>query len=250
MLSELKPYLTALALPPLSPLLLIAVGWWGLQRRRTWAHAAIALGVASLWLLSCPAVSVWLSRHLLPQNPMVQTQDFKTQQVQALVVLGGGVEVDLPDGVAQLGRHSLDRLRQGVQWARVTQLPLMFTGGVGWGGRKDGPTEAEVAQRVAQDAFGWPLRWAESQSRDTQENAQQSFRLLSAQGITRIGLVTDSWHMARSVRQFERAGFTVTPIPMAHPGLVHSLLDWVPNSGALMTSGQVIRERLGLWVAR
>ena len=107
-----------------------------------------------------------------------------------------------------------------------------------------------MAQRVAQDAFGWPLRWAESQSRDTQENAQQSFRLLSAQGITRIGLVTDSWHMARSVRQFERAGFVVTPIPMAHPGKLNNLLDWVPNSGALMTSAQVIRERLGLWVAR
>jgi uncharacterized SAM-binding protein YcdF (DUF218 family) len=126
----------------------------------------------------------------------------------------------------------------------------MFTGGVGWGGRSNGPTEAEVAQRVAQDAFGWPLRWAESQSRDTQENAQQSFRILSAQGITRIGLITDSWHMARSARQFERAGFVVTPIPMAHPGKLNSLLDWVPNSGALMTSAQVIRERLGLWVAR
>jgi len=250
MLFELKPYLTALALPPLSPLLLIAVGWWGLQRRRAWGHAAIALGVVSLWLLSCSAVSVWLCRHLLPQHPMVQAQDFKTQQVQALVVLGGGVEVDLPDGVAQLGRHSLDRLRQGVQWARVTQLPLMFTGGVGWGGRKGGPTEAEVAQRVAQDAFGWPLRWAESQSRDTQENAQQSFRLLSAQGITRIGLVTDSWHMARSVRQFERAGFVVTPIPMGHPGAGNSVLDWFPDTSALNTSRHVIRERLGLWVAR
>jgi uncharacterized SAM-binding protein YcdF (DUF218 family) len=63
-------------------------------------------------------------------------------------------------------------------------------------------------------------------------------------------LVTDSWHMARSVRQFERAGFVVTPIPMAHPGKLNNLLDWVPNSGALMTSAQVIRERLGLWVAR
>jgi len=250
MLPELKPYLTALILPPLSPLLIIAVAWWGLSRRRAWAHAAIAVAVASLWLLSCSAVSVWLGHHLLPNYPMVQTQDFKTQQVQALVVLGGGVEVDLPDGVAQLGRHSLDRLRQGVQWARITQLPLMFTGGVGWGGRSNGPTEAEVAQRVAQDAFGWPLRWAESQSRDTQENAQQSFRILSAQGITRIGLVTDSWHMARSARQFERAGFTVTPIPMAHPGLMHNLLDWTPNTDALNTSRQVIRERLGLWVAR
>jgi hypothetical protein len=52
------------------------------------------------------------------------------------------------------------------------------------------------------------------------------------------------------VRQFERAGFIVTPIPMAHPGLVNSSLDWLPNTGALMTSAQVIRERLGLWVAR
>jgi uncharacterized SAM-binding protein YcdF (DUF218 family) len=73
---------------------------------------------------------------------------------------------------------------------------------------------------------------------------------LSAQGITRIGLVTDSWHMTRSVRQFERAGFTVTPIPMAHPGLKHNLLDWTPNTDDLNTSRQVIRERLGLWVAR
>jgi uncharacterized SAM-binding protein YcdF (DUF218 family) len=221
-----------------------------LQRRRAWAHGAIALGVASLWLLSCSAVSVWLSRHLLPQYPMVQAQDFQTQQVQALVVLGGGVEVELPDGVAQLERHSLDRLRQGVQWARVTQLPLMFTGGVGWGGHSDGPTEGEVAQRVAQDAFGWPLRWAESQSRDTQENAQQSFIILSAQGITHIGLVTDIWHMARSVRQFKRAGFTVTPIPMGHPSLDHNPLDWLPSAAALQTSRQVIRERLGLWVER
>jgi hypothetical protein len=46
MLPEIKPYLTALALPPLSPLLLIAVAWWGLKRHRAWAHAAIALGLA------------------------------------------------------------------------------------------------------------------------------------------------------------------------------------------------------------
>jgi hypothetical protein len=37
---------------------------------------------------------------------------------------------------------------------------------------------------------------------------------------------------------------------MAHPGLSNSLLDWFPSSVALKTSTQVIRERLGLWVAR
>jgi uncharacterized SAM-binding protein YcdF (DUF218 family) len=126
----------------------------------------------------------------------------------------------------------------------------MFAGGVGWGGRTDAASEGEVAQRVAQDAFGWPLRWAESESRDTQENAQNSFRILSAEGITRIGLVTDSWHMARSLRQFERAGFTVTPIPMGLLGDGNTLLAWIPDAGALSSSRQVIRERLALWVAR
>jgi uncharacterized SAM-binding protein YcdF (DUF218 family) len=250
MLPELKPYLTAFALPPLSIILLLGLGWWGWQRRRAWAQAAMALGLLSLWWLSCPVVAVWLSRNLLPTHPMASAALLQTQQVQALVVLGGGVEVDLPDGIPQLGRHSLDRLRQGVQWARVTELPLMFTGGVGWAGRADAATEAEVAQRVAQDAFAWPLRWTESASRDTQENAQNSFRILSAEGITRIGLVTDSWHMARSVHQFERAGFTVTPVPMGHPSVFHSGLDWLPDAGALQTSRHVIRERLGLWVAR
>jgi len=250
MLPELKPYLTAFALPPLSIILLLGLAWWGWQRRRAWAHAAMALGLLSLWWLSCPVMAVWLSRNLLPNHPMASAALLQANQVQALVVLGGGVEVDLPDGVPQLGRHSLDRLRQGVQWARVTQLPLMFTGGVGWAGRAEAPTEAEVAQRVAQDAFAWPLRWTESASRDTQENAQNSFRMLSAQGITRIGLVTDSWHMARSVRQFERAGFSVTPVPMGHPSLFHSGMDWLPDAVALQTSRHVIRERLGLWVAR
>ncbi|NBX54669.1 MAG: YdcF family protein [Betaproteobacteria bacterium] len=250
MLPELKPYLTAFALPPLSIILLWGLAWWGWRRHRAWAQAAMGVGLLSLWWLSCPVVAVWLSRNLLPSHPMASTALLQAQQVQALVVLGGGVEVDLPDGVPQLGKHSLDRLRQGVQWARQTHLPLMFTGGVGWAGRADSPTEAEVAQRVAQDAFAWPLRWTESASRDTQENAHNSFRILSAAGIQRIGLVTDSWHMARSVRQFERAGFSVTPVPMGHPGLLHSGMDWLPDAGALQTSRHVIRERLGLWVAR
>ena len=250
MLPELKPYLTALILPPLSPLLLIGLGWWGMRRRRAWASAAMGIGWLSLYLLSCSAVGAWLSRHLLPEHPMVSAAVLQSNQVQALVVLGSGVEVDLPDGFPQLSKHSLDRLRQGVQWARASQLPLMFAGGVGWGGRTDAASEGEVAQRVAQDAFGWPLRWAESESRDTQENAQNSFRILSAEGITRIGLVTDSWHMARSLRQFERAGFTVTPIPMGHPEGGNALLSWLPDAGALNTSRQVIRERLALWVAR
>lgn len=252
MLAPLKPFLAALVLPPLAPLLLLVLGLLLLHsRRRRWGMVLAAGATAALWLLSCISVSLWLDTWLLPAYPMASASALASSHVQAIVVLGGGTETGLPDGVSQLSPGSLDRLRYGVELARASGIPLLFSGGAGWGSRDGAPREADVAARVAQDAFGVNVKWKEDQSRDTRENAMQSFRLLARERITRIALVTNSWHMPRAVGEFERAGFTVVPAPMGQPASgLHPVLQWLPSVRGLAISYSVIREKLALLVSR
>ncbi|TFZ00155.1 YdcF family protein [Ramlibacter humi] len=248
---ELKPILTALVLPPVAPLLLALLGLvlaWG--KRARIGLALIGVSIAALWLLSCYPVATRLSEALLPPVQAVKPEDLAG--VQAIVVLGGGTLPAAPEyGAAQPATPTLGRLRYGAWLARRTGKPLAFAGGVGWAAADmQMPPEAEVAARAVQD-FGVTLRWADSKSRDTVENANEMKRLLAADGVTRIALVTDFWHMPRSVLAFERAGFSVLPAPTGFPApMVRPLLAWLPSPEGLALSRAVIREALGLWVAR
>ncbi|OYU71984.1 MAG: hypothetical protein CFE45_41445 [Burkholderiales bacterium PBB5] len=141
-------------------------------------------------------------------------------------------------------------MRYGAHLARRTGKPLAFAGGIGWASAGGGfPSEAEVAARALQQDWGVTLRWSDSRSRDPQENAQEMRRLLA--GIERIALVTDAWHMPRSVRAFEAAGFQVVPAPtgFATP-TTRLLLQWLPSAEGLMLSRQVVREWLALRAMR
>lgn len=245
MLPELKPYLTTLVMPPSLPLLVVFAGLALTRRRRRMGLALAWLGALSLWLLSANAPAVWLHSALIPSYPSAQAASLQQAQVQAIVILGGGVETGLPDGVAQLKRSALDRLRHGAELSRATGIPIMATGGVGWGASSATESEAQVTARVALEAFGIQVRWQESASRDTQENARNAKQMLASHGIERIALVTHSWHMPRALRAFESAGLTVTPASMGQPTASGTrMLQWLPNAGALETSTSVLREAL------
>ena len=253
-LGLLKPLLTSLAMPPLAPLLLALVGVLLAWRRKRGGLALVALSLAALWLLSCHGTAVWLARHALPQFDAVTTTQLRANQVQAVVVLGGGVLPDAPEyaGASQPSPYTAARLRYGIWLARQSNLPLAFSGGVGWAADGIQPTsEAEVATRVAQQEFGFALRWSEAVSRDTDGNARLLAPVLMREGVQRIALVTDAWHMPRSVAAFKRAGFVVTPAPMGFTRPIESpLLQWLPSAQGLLASRQVLREYLGLTVGR
>jgi uncharacterized SAM-binding protein YcdF (DUF218 family) len=163
----------------------------------------------------------------------------------AIVVLGGGVVVGLPGGDEQMSKTSLERLRLGAQLARQSVLPLVFSGGSGWGAKDDSVSEADVAEKVLQDAFGIKLNYKESSSRDTQENAGNTLALLSKQGIQRIALVTNSTHMPRASSEFKRVGFDVTEAAVGQPTVSsETLLGWFPGASNLELSQSVLRELL------
>lgn len=246
-LAALKPLLTSLALPPLALGLLLAAG------KKRGGLALTALSLAVLALLSCHGTAVWLARHALPQFAPASIAQLKIGQVQAIVVLGGGLLPEAPEyGQAQPGPHTAARLRYGLWLARQSGLPVAFTGGVGWAAQgAQAVSEAEVAARVAQQDYGVTLRWLEAQSQDTAGNARLLAPLLQRDGVQRIALVTDAWHMPRAVALFERAGLQVTPAPMGFVRPIESaVLQWLPSACGLLASQQVLREWLALTLAR
>jgi uncharacterized SAM-binding protein YcdF (DUF218 family) len=171
----------------------------------------------------------------------------------AIVVLGAGLEGYAPEyGAQNLAPMATERLRYGAWLARETSLPLAFSGGVSHA-RATGPAEAELAALIAARDFNRPLKWAESVSRDTRENAAASVAMLRAAGVRHIVLVTHGWHMRRSLRAFEQAiaasggGITLQPAPM---GLARSesasALRWLPSNDGFSATRNALREYLGL----
>lgn len=250
---EIKPLLTTLVLPPASLLLLMGLGLLLALRKKSGGLSLALVATGALWLLSCHAVAVWLAATLLPQYPPVSVAALKASPVQAIVVLGGGVHPVAPEyGEAQASMPAAARLRYGAWLARQTGLPVAFAGGLGWGAADvQVLSEGEVARRAALQDYGLTLRWIDSQSRDTAENARLLKTLLDKDKIRHIALVTQAWHMPRSVLAFERAGFTVTPAPT---GFIlpsrNGMLEWLPSSDGLDASRVVLKEWLGLRVQR
>ena len=245
MLPELKPYLTAVVMPLASLLILIVLGSLLIKTNAKLAKRIILSCVAALWLLSTNGFSLWLHDKAITEYPPVSADELKEKSVQAVVVLGAGVVTGLPGGDQQMSRTSLERMRLGAQLARQSGLPLVFSGGSGWGAKDDSVSEAEVAEVVLLNAFGMRLNFKESSSRDTQENAANSWKLLSRQGITRIALVTHTTHMPRASDEFNKNGFTVIEASLGKPNVSSEFgLRWLPSASSLEVSQSVLRELL------
>lgn len=255
--AEWRPILSTLVLPPAGPLLLIGFGWLLARRRRAAGRTLGLAGLVLLWLMCCNAVAIHLSDALLPPVaavPPAQAGQLKARRVQAVVALGGGLyprvpELEGPQPSSQTGTRAL----YAAWLARESGLPMGFAGGVGWANAPDAhhPDEADAVARLLARTGLAPLRWADSRSRDTIENAQNMAALLRSDGIERIALVTSAWHMPRAVRAFEATGLQVLPAPMgfAMP-LQRPVLEWLPSTYGLSNTQSVLREWLALRLGR
>lgn len=252
-LAFLKPLLATLLLPPAGSLLLALLGWMLVKRKlHSFGSAVIVLSLLSLWTLSCNSTAIWLDRQFLPQtiyiNPSEAGSFLREQQVQAIVVLGGGAEsANREYGAAQPSEATISRMHYGVVLAKQSGLSLGFSGGQGHAASPQSDTEAAAVARWLSQLSLPALRWNEGKSRDTRENATLTAAMLKKDGVQRIALVTHAWHMPRAKRAFEAAGLTVTAAPMAFAEPVSSpLLEWLPSAHGLTHSRQVLRELLGL----
>ena len=235
-LLHLKTMLKDLILPPAGPLLLAFLGFVLLKIRPLLGRICLIVGLASLWLLSTPIVSDELTRlaELYPPLDMRQTAN-----AQAIVILGGGGQRALaPEYQGPSAEpFMLERLSYGAYLAKQTRLPVLVTGF---------SLEARAMHDSLQRNFGIETRWVDDQAHDTFQNARNTARILTADGVHRIVLVTHATHMRRSVREFTDAGFDVVPAPAGMLAVRDfGLLQYVPNPDALHRSQMAIYELIG-----
>lgn len=207
----LKKIVSSLLLPPTSLVLLALAGVWLTARNSAW-HRKLGIALSSLSLtillvLSVPAVGKWMLASLEQFPPPTPQQ---LADVQAIVVLGGGLYHDAPEYNADtVSSYSLERLRYAARLSKQHGLPVLVTGGAPAGGA----AEAQAMRDALEHDFGIKVRWTESSSRDTSENAKYSASLLKDANVVRIALVSHSWHLPRAIQLFEREGLIVTPAP-------------------------------------
>ena len=229
-------------LPPLSLLLVAALGLWLWNRRPALARMLLAASTGLLWLLSTPYFAEALL-HGLEGRPFVN--DTRRPQADAIVVLGGGTYFHAPEyGGDTSNRETLERMRYAAKLYRETLKPILVTGGTPLG---NSLAEAEQMKRVLEHEFNVPVQWTEGASDNTLENAQLCRQLLKQAGITRIYLVTHAWHMPRAERAFQAAGFQVVPAPTGYTTRYRTdVLAFVPNAYALRDSRVFLHELIGM----
>ncbi len=248
-----KPALTALAMPPVPLLLLVLIGARQMFIRPLLAWLLILLGTLGVWFSGTHALGYGLNQSLNRAPPALSSSDLaelRRSPKTAIIVLGGGRRLTAPEyGLSTLNFRSAERLRYGIWLSRETGLPLGFSGGVGHGAAS-GASEAEIAARVAEREYGRNLRWQESESRDTRENAIKTVALLQPQGIEKIVLVTDALHMRRALANFEQAvggkRIRIVAAPMGVRADSHlSGSDWLPSRQGFEEVWMALHESLG-----
>ncbi len=272
----LKKLVGALLLPPAGFLLVALLGllllgmttdrraddgrrsprWLWRRIGGTLAVAGVAAALAvSAWPVAS-ARATWLVEPYALLDPVgdrlprLRAVDWRTVPAtapQAIVMLTAG---SAPDGFAsdrdeRLAGDTLERALHAARVAKLTNLPILVSGGMV---RPSRQTLAEMARDVIERDLGVRVRWLETQSRDTAENARYSARILQSAGVRRIVLVTHASHMRRAEALFRHQGFEVVPAPY---GFMGKSIDtawrvfW-PTHDALDVSYVCAYEMLGL----
>lgn len=240
--------------PPALPLLIVLAGLLTAGRRPRLGRSVAWFGLVLALLLSS-GIGAWRLTTWAEAGVQAQTAESLRAALagsdppQAIVILGGGAraperERPHPQIVRPL---TLERLVHGAWVARTTGLPVLVAGGP----PRDGmDSEAAIMKRTLEESLATPVRWTEERSRSTAGNARLSAEILREEGIGRIVLVTQAYHMPRAIASFERFGLSVLPAPHGFAGeaLEWSWLSLLPTGTSVEVAYRASHELLGrLW---
>jgi uncharacterized SAM-binding protein YcdF (DUF218 family) len=244
-------FLELLIGPPGGLLLIMLAGLLMLQGHARLGKWLIASGLV-LFYLVCMPLMVNLLVAITETPTSITKADFNTPRAQAIVVLGAGRREDAPE--YYLSHHwgdtvtdaGLERIRYAVWLAKRSHLPILVSGGLA---DEDGPAEAIMMKDVIEHEFNQPVKWVETKSRNTYENAKFSAKILLKDKVGSIYLATDALHMKRAVWAFQQQGLKVIPAPTAYNvDVAFSLKNLLPSSKALTTFSYLFHEWVGnIW---
>lgn len=183
--------------------------------QRSWSFRSwLALaGFLSLFVGGNFYIAHWISHSLENQHPPL----IENPKADAIVILGGGINPDLPPRQHPEVDEAGDRVYHGAYLYHKEYAPLIIASG-GWAALYwDSGENRSEAQDMGKllTALNVPPEdiLYETESENTRENALFTAEILKEQGIEEIILVTSAIHMPRAVDVFENVGIQVIPAP-------------------------------------
>lgn len=232
-----KKLFAALILPPVGPIIVIAIALLLMNSKprlaRVMSWAMIAILLAMCW----PPVSTTLTR-LNFAGEVFDPQQAAT--AQGIVILGGGMRGHAVEfGSDAPSILTLERVRYGAYLAKQTHLPVLVTGG----SLRGLEAEALAMRRMLEQEYGVTVKWVEPESINTHQNAIFSARLLQQDDVRRVVLVTHAVDSIRAIREFSAAGLEVIPAPTLVPTAeVTTAWDLLPSMSAFTGSYWALYE--------
>lgn len=240
--------LYSIILPPsIFILLLVLLTIWSLRRDK---KVSFILGIITLffYLTSIPVVSDMLVKSLESRYSPSRSLDG-----DVILMLCGGATSNTPDinGLGNLSASSSNRLLTVARLYRLTNLPIVISGGQVF---ESSASEAVIAKRQLLD-LGFPSEKiiVEASSRNTAENARHVSEILNENNFTKPILVTSAYHMERSVRNFKKVDITVQAYPtdyLIDYGASINMLSFIPSHKSLSNVYSCLKEYIGLFDPR
>lgn len=242
--------LQSFMLPPLNSLLILFAGLWWLQKRRQTGKILIGLGIITIYIQSTP----FFASHI---NQLLEFPPLKNGQIknaQAIVVLGGGINTnsfEYPSNTVP-SPETLIRLNYAAYLAhKYPKLPIVTSGG--YNGMYH--TEGRVMRDILLNSYMVTNTiWMEEASRNTEENAKYTAKILLEKNITTAAIVTQAYHERRACMLFKKYG--ITPIIAASTDYIYPAdsiilpLAFIPSASAMRYTARAIHEIIGYWVYR
>lgn len=234
-------------LPPGINILIILLGiiLIILGLRRTGKFIGL-IGFISLWLLSTPIIAYRLLSILQNQYPLLSLTAENKNVSQLIIVLGGGDKILKEFGFKHtVSDNTLHRLDYAAYLSRELHLPILVSGG-----RYSiaAYTEADLMTDVLKDNLNITPKFKEDKSSNTADQSLYIQPILKENKINHVYLVTDAWHMPRSIYIFHCRGIDAIPAPMGYieNGSGYSIVNFFPSIHALSASTIAFHEYMGL----
>ena len=241
MTSDVILWLEFLLLPPGLLIPFTVLGLLVMRRRKPLGLAVVLSGIVVTLLLAMPKVARYLISDLQTFPPIDVTNERLKDDTTAIVVLGGGRYPNAPEynDQDQVSPATLERLRYAAVLNKQLDLPMVLSGGRR---NADATPEAVMMNKVLVDEYGVEPEYLEVHAANTREQAIQVRFLLSDTRISRVVLITHSWHMPRAVEEFEASGIEVIPAPMGFMATSTQRVNYIPSAAAMRISARALHE--------
>ncbi len=182
-------------------------------------------------------------------------------KADAMVILGGGTEPDVPPRSMVEVNSAGDRLLYGIKLYQEGAAPVILLSGGDIDFLDESSSSPAEDMAILMKMMGVPDKNLVilNKSRNTAEDAQFSCEYIKQQGYQRVLLITSGFHMPRAVALFDAQGCQVIPAPtdisitekgwekLWHPSVEEFLINLLPSYTHLSSVTKALKEYFGMW---